>query len=57
MKMIKRLLFLFLLGTLPFTGNAQELIAQVKINRDKIQGTTTVFETLEKALEKYEEDE
>ncbi len=53
MKMIKRLLFLFLLGTIPFTGKAQELNAQVKINRDKIQGTLTVFETLEKALTEF----
>lgn len=53
MKMIKRLLFLFLLGTIPFTGKAQELNAQVKINRDKIQGTMTVFETLEKALTEF----
>ena len=53
MKMIKRLLFLFLLGTITFTGKAQELNAQVKINRDKIQGTMTVFETLEKALTEF----
>lgn len=53
MKMIKRLLFLFLLGTIPFTGKAQELNAQVKINRDKIQGTMTVFETLEKDLTEF----
>lgn len=53
MKMIKRLLFLFLLGTAPFVGKAQELNAQVKINRDKIQGTQTVFETLEKALTEF----
>lgn len=51
--MIKRLLFLFLLGTAPFVGKAQELNAQVKINRDKIQGTQTVFETLEKALTEF----
>lgn len=53
MKMIKRLLFLFLLGTTPFIGRAQELIAQVKVNREKIQGTQTVFATLEKDLTEF----
>ena len=55
MKMIKRLLFLFLLGTIPFIGKAQdkanEFNAQVKINSDKIQGTNKqVFTTLQNAL-------
>lgn len=55
MKMIKRLLFLFLLGTTSFIGYAQdranEFNAQVKINSDKIQGTNKqVYTTLQDAL-------
>lgn len=58
MKMIKRLLFLFLLGTISFIGTAQnkanEFNAQVKINSDKIQGTNKqVFTTLQNALTEF----
>mgnify|MGYP002577300322 FL=1 len=58
MKMIKRLLFLFLLGTTSFIGYAQdranEFNAQVKINSDKIQGTNKqVYTTLQDALTQF----
>ena len=58
MKMIKRLLFLFLLGTTSFIGYAQdranEFNAQVKINSDKIQGTNKqVYTTLLDALTQF----
>ena len=58
MKMIKRLLFLFLLGTTSFIGYAQdranEFNAQVKINSDKIQGTNQqVYTTLQDALTQF----
>lgn len=56
--MIKRLLFLFLLGTTSFIGYAQdranEFNAQVKINSDKIQGTNKqVYTTLQDALTQF----
>lgn len=54
MKMIKRLLFLFLLGTVSFVCEAQELTARVTINSDKIQGTNKqVFTTLQNALTEF----
>lgn len=58
MNMIKRLLFLFLLGTASIIGNAQnsvnEFNAQVKINSDKIQGTNKqVYTTLQDALTQF----
>lgn len=53
MKMIKRLLFLFMLAAVPFAGKAQELNAQVKVDRQKIQGTMTTFETLQKDLNEF----
>ena len=51
MRMIKRLLFICLLGATPFWGKAQELNARITINSDKVQATNKqVFTTLQNAL-------
>ncbi|MDR3273227.1 MAG: DUF4835 family protein [Flavobacteriaceae bacterium] len=51
---MKRLIFLFLLLPLPFQGFSQELLAEVTINYQKVQGSNNqVFETLKKALKDY----
>lgn len=52
--MIKRLLFLFVLMAVSPMGEAQELIARVSVNSDKIQRTDKqVFKTLETALTEF----
>lgn len=52
--MIKKLLFLFLLGGISFVGKAQEVNARITINSEKIQATNKqVFTTLQKALTEF----
>ena len=54
MKMIKRLLYICLLGAAPFWGEAQELNARITINSDKVQATNKqVFTTLQTALTEF----
>ncbi|RHJ87884.1 DUF4835 family protein [Parabacteroides sp. AM08-6] len=54
MRMIKRLLFICLLGATPFWGKAQELNARITINSDKVQATNKqVFTTLQNALNEF----
>ena len=52
--MIKRLLYICLLGAAPFWGEAQELNARITINSDKVQATNKqVFTTLQTALTEF----
>lgn len=55
MRMIKRLLVLFLLSVVPFIGKAQqELFARVTVNSEKIQGTNKqIYTTLQSALTEF----
>jgi len=51
---MKRLVFLFLLLMIPFSGFSQELLADVSINYQKVQTSNNqVFETLKKVLKDY----
>lgn len=52
--MIYKLLFLFILGAVPFIGRAQEFNARVTIKSDKIQGSNKqVYSTLQKTLTEF----
>ncbi|RHJ91756.1 DUF4835 family protein [Parabacteroides bouchesdurhonensis] len=54
MRMIRKLLYVFLLTAFALTGKAQELNARVTINSDKIQGSNKdVFTTLQSALTEF----